>query len=276
MKKNLSVFLIALICLSAAQPVFAADQHRGIDVSQWQGSIDYDQVKKSGIKIVYIKAGEGSSSVDPYFERNYRQAKRYGLDIGFYHFVTARSVAQARQQAHFFATLISEKKMECRPAMDFEQVSGLTKKGANAIVRVYMAELEKLTGYRPAFYSNAYDVRVLWEKRLSKYPLWIAEYGSSQAPATGNWRTWEGFQYSDKGRIPGIPGLVDLDRFKDGIYLNHKEKTKERPVLYRVKSGDTLSHIALRYHTTVARLADLNHIKNPDLIHPGEKLIIRK
>lgn len=139
-----------------------------------------------------------------------------------------------------------------------------------------MAELERLTGYRPVFYSNAYDARALWEKRLSRYPLWVAEYGSSRAPSTGSWRTWEGFQYSDKGRIPGVRGLVDLDRFKDGIYLKHEEKSAKRPIVYRVKAGDTLSHIALRCHTTSARLAKLNRIKNPDRIYPGERLIIKR
>lgn len=127
MKKILSIFLVFLLCLCSSQPVFAAE-HRGIDVSQWQGAINYAQVKRAGIKIVYIKAGEGAGSVDPYFERNYHQARTHGLDVGFYHYVTARTVAQARKQAHFFAALINEKEMKCRPAMDFEQVLGLTKR----------------------------------------------------------------------------------------------------------------------------------------------------
>ena len=141
MKRFIWFGLCLILCFSLAQPAFAASEARGIDVSNWQGTIDYAKVKNAGIRIIYIKAGQGAGSIDPYFERNYRQAKRYDLDIGFYHFVTARTVSQARQQAHFFASLINEKEIECRPAMDFEQVSGLTKREANAIARAYMRDL---------------------------------------------------------------------------------------------------------------------------------------
>ncbi len=275
MKRCLSIFLVLLLCLSLTQTVFAAE-HRGIDVSQWQNGINYRQVKNAGVKIVYIKAGEGSRFVDPYFERNYRQARRHGLDIGFYHYVTARTVEEGRQQAHFFATLINEKRMECRPAMDFEQVAGLTKREANAIARAYMRELHRLTGYKPIVYSNAYDTQTLWEDSLARYPLWVADYGREAPYTIGHWKDWQGFQYSDKGRIRGIRGLVDLDRFKDGIYLKDHEKKRKRPIVYRVKWGDTLYRIARRHHTTVRRLMELNHITEPYLIFPGEKLIIKR
>ncbi len=224
MKKILSMVLVLVLCLTLSQPAFAAVEHRGIDVSEWQGDINYRQVKDAGIRIVYIKAGEGSRSVDPYFERNYRNARKARLDIGFYHYVTARTVDQGRRQARFFASLIREKRMNCRPAMDFEQVSGLTRAEANAIAKAYMRELHRLTKCRPIVYSNAYDAKVLWDRELARYPLWIADYGPRRPSTTGNWKHWQGFQYSDKGRIRGIHGHVDLDRFKDGIYLKEREK----------------------------------------------------
>ncbi len=226
MKKILSMILVLACCLSLAQPAFAAAEHRGIDVSQWQGSINYRQVKAAGIRIVYIKAGEGSSSVDSYFERNYRGARRAGLDVGFYHYVTARTVKEGRRQARFFASLIHTKKMECRPAMDFEQVSGLSRDEANAIARAYLQELRRLTKCRPIVYSNVYDARVLWDQSLVRYPLWIAEYGVRKPQTTGKWRRWQGFQYDDKGAVQGIHGHVDLNRFKDGIYLKDREKCR--------------------------------------------------
>ena len=88
MKRFIWFGLCLILCFSLAQPAFAASEARGIDVSNWQGTIDYAKVKNAGIRIIYIKAGQGAGSIDPYFERNYRQAKRYDLDIGFYHFVT--------------------------------------------------------------------------------------------------------------------------------------------------------------------------------------------
>lgn len=70
---------------------------RGIDVSNWQGYIDYSEVKNSGVEIVYIKASQGDSIVDPYFQTNYNNAKANGLKIGLYHFLTATNVEEARR-----------------------------------------------------------------------------------------------------------------------------------------------------------------------------------
>lgn len=276
MKKCLNVILALLLFLSAAQPAFAAAERRGIDVSQWQGAIHYRQVKDSGIRIVYIKAGEGADSVDPYFERNYRGAKRSRLHVGFYHYVTARTVSQGRRQAHFFASLINEKEMACRPVMDFEQVAGLTKTQANRIALAYLRELQRLTGYKPAVYSDVYDAKTLWNKAVSRYPLWIADYGQERPSSLGNWDTWEGFQYSDKGRIPGISGMVDLDRFQEGIYLSLAERYQHRPRIHHVKKGENLQKIAQHYCTTVLRIVELNRIDYPFSVQPGDTLIIKK
>lgn len=276
MKKCLNIVLVLCFFFCTAQPVLAAAEYRGIDVSEWQGRIDYRQVRDSGIRIVYIKACEGSDSVDPYFEKNYRNARRNRLHTGLYHYVTARTVSEGRKQAHFFASLINEKEVSCRPVMDFEQVAGLTKSQANRIALAYLRELQRLTGYRPAFYSDVYDTRTLWGKSLTKYPLWIADYGEALPSSTGNWHTWEGFQYSDKGRIPGISGMVDLDRFREGIYLNPAERYRQRPRVHHVKKGENLQQIAKRYHTTVLRIVELNRIDYPFSIHKGDKLIIKK
>lgn len=66
--------------------------YQGIDVSRWQGNINFSLVKNSGINIVYIKSSEGLSYIDPYFEKNYSESKANGFKVGFYHYVTAKSV----------------------------------------------------------------------------------------------------------------------------------------------------------------------------------------
>lgn len=76
--------------------------YQGIDVSDWQGYINYSQVRASGIEIVYIKASQGSNIKDPYFDINYENAKANGLKVGFYHFLTATTVEEAEQEARFF------------------------------------------------------------------------------------------------------------------------------------------------------------------------------
>ena len=92
----------------------------GIDVSHWEGRIDFFEVRRAGIRIVYIKASEGDRGVDPDFERNYREAQTAGLKIGFYHYLTARTVEEGREQARHFARVIREKHYEACPVMDFE------------------------------------------------------------------------------------------------------------------------------------------------------------
>ena len=101
------------------------------------------------------------------------------------------------------------------------------------------------------------------------------------------WSTWVGWQYTSTGRVSGISGNVDRDRFTDGILLSSTEPiptpdTPEQPeetntVTYTVKPGDTLSEIALKYNTTVNNIVSLNpSIKNPNLIYPGEIFTIRQ
>ncbi|WP_294466425.1 GH25 family lysozyme [uncultured Anaerofustis sp.] len=276
--KILAVCFSFIMCISAASVVSAASEHKGIDVSVWQGDINFREVKDDGIDYVYIRAGEGTTLVDSKFDRNYRDARREGMKLGFYHYVTARDTKEAKDQAHFFYSLIRDKRQDLRPAMDFEQLTGLSKKEANDIARVYMDTLEKLMKIKPAFYSNAYDCESVWEEDLTKYPLWVADYGVERPYSIGHWKDWSGFQYSSRGSVRGIHGHTDMDRFKDELLITDKEKedakcTKEGYLSYTVKEGETLRDIAKKFDTTTRELIKLNHL---ELIHPGEKLIIRK
>lgn len=95
-KKIISCLLIAYVfLLYLCVPVFGfgpfGNTYRGIDVSEWQGNIDYESVKGSGIEVVYIRASEGFNYTDPYYLRNYNGAKQNGLKVGFYHYLTARN-----------------------------------------------------------------------------------------------------------------------------------------------------------------------------------------
>ena len=107
----LSILLVAIIVAISTQ-AFAFSQsseklYNGIDVSEWQGNIDFGEVARAGIEVVYIRASEGRGYVDPYFRENYEKAKANGLRVGFYHFLTATNATEAEQQARFFASVIS-------------------------------------------------------------------------------------------------------------------------------------------------------------------------
>lgn len=257
--------------------------YSGIDVSEWQGDIDFKKVKQDGIEIVYIRAGQGFSYEDEKFERNYQEAKRNDLKVGVYHYVTARNEEEARKQARFFVSLISGKKIDCKLAMDFEYFPDLSKKQINKISLAFLKEVENISGKKAIVYSDAYNASNTFEGEVTNYPLWIAQYGVEKPQNNGNWKNWEGFQYTDKGKVKGISGRTDKDKYTENILLDDKTEipTVEKPehnteniIIYRIKRGDTLSGLAIKYHTTVRDLVYVNQIKNPNLIYTGERIII--
>lgn len=168
--------------------------YEGIDVSNWQGHINYAEVKASGIEIVYIKSSQGSNIVDPYFRTNYDNAKANGLNIGFYHYVVARSEADAIKEAEYFSSVISGTSPNCKLAMDFENFGNLSKDEINAISRTFLAKVKEITGKDMIIYSDAYNAKHTFDKELaSNYPLWIAEYGVSSPTEDINWASWTRF-----------------------------------------------------------------------------------
>lgn len=165
--------------------------YEGIDVSNWQGYIDYNEVKEDGIQIVYIKSSQGRNITDPYFRINYENAKANNLNIGFYHFLTALSTDEAISEAEYFASVISGTEPNCKLAMDFEQFGGLGKQEINNISRTFLIKVKELTGKDVIIYSDAYNARNTFSEELAKdYPLWIAEYGVSSPNTDINWDSW--------------------------------------------------------------------------------------
>ncbi len=260
--------------------------YQGIDVSVYQGNINYERVKAHGIEVVYIRAGEGYDYIDPYFEQNYENALSAGLKIGYYHYITASNTTEAETQAEFFYSLIKDKTIDCYPAMDFEAFPELSNAEINEIALTYLETLSRLLGYSAAIYTDVNNIETLWDSSLSQYPLWVAEYGTGMPRSIGDWAEWSGFQYSGMGNVSGIDGYVDLDYFKDSIFIDPSERPEPEPApepapnpnpinqTYTVVAGDTLSSIAARFRTTAAELAALNNILNPNLIYPGEVLTI--
>lgn len=279
MRKFVYFHLILLIILFLPVSCFATN-YSGIDVSNWQGYIDYSQVKIAGIEVVYIKASQGDSIVDPYFQTNYTNAKANNLKVGLYHFLTATSVQEAEEQASYFASVISGTSPDCKLAMDFEVFGNLNNSEINAISFAFLQKVQELTGKEVIVYSDASNAQNTFSPELANtYPLWVAQYGVN-VPDTGNWTSYEGFQYSDTGTVPGISGYTDLDIFTESIFLNSPntintpENTTNQIVTYIVQPGNTLSQIAFQYNTTVSEIAGLNGISNPNLIFVGQVLKI--
>ncbi len=261
--------------------------YQGIDVSNWQGYINYAEVRNAGIQVVYIKASQGTNIKDAYFDINYENAKANGLRVGFYHYLTATTVEEAQEEATFFVSVISGKTPDCKLVLDYETFGSVGREEINAIARNFMERVEQLTNKEVILYSDLSNAQNIFDRSLAEdYDLWIAYYEdrNNLINIETSWNTYIGVQYIDRGRVNGINGSVDRDLYTEEIFLN---ETSEIPnnaentspmntesVEYIVQSGDTLSAIARRYGTTVQEIVDINNIQNPDLIYPGEKLRI--
>ncbi len=261
--------------------------YEGIDVSNWQGYIDYAQVRNSGIEVVYIKASQGINIKDAYFDINYENAKANGLKVGFYHFLTAVNTQQAEQEADFFVSVIAGKTPDCKLVLDYETFGGASVEEINLIARTFMEKVQELTNKEVIMYSDLSNARDTFNRSLAEdYQLWIAYYGNynNLANVETSWQEFIGVQYTDRGRVNGINGSVDRDLYTEEIFLNetseipdnnsNSQPANTESIEYTVQSGDTLSEIASRYGTTVQEIVDINNIQNPDLIYPGEKLRI--
>ena len=292
-KKIISIFLIFTVMIfmnihiSYCIAPSSETEYDGIDVSNWQGYIDYKKVKESGIDIVYIKASEGTTFKDPYFEYNYENAKANGLKVGFYHFLTATNIEQAKKQAQFFSSVISGKIPDCKLAMDFEQFdASISNQEINQISETFLQTLKELTKKEVIIYSNLYDSQRVFSYELAQsYPLWLAYYGdyNNLEGVNSNWSVWDGVQYTSRGIVSGIEGYVDKNKFTQNIFLDENsecpnvenpEPNSDENVYYTVKRGDNLWNIAKRYGTTVQNIVEINVISNPNLIYPGQVLKI--
>lgn len=281
------IFTIASINYIYALSPQSELRYEGIDVSDWQGYIDYNQVKNSGINIVYIKASQGNSIKDPYFDLNYENAKANNLKVGFYHFLTATNVEEAEQEAVFFASVISGKQADCKLALDYEQFNGVGREQINQIAMAFIQKVKELTKKQVIIYSDLYNSESTFNSQLaSQGELWIAYYGDYRnlQNVNASWNTFIGVQYTDRGVVPGIRGNVDRDLFSQEVFLddsseipnteNPNDSFNTETVFYTVKRGDTLGRIAEQYGTTVQQIAQLNGIQNVNLIYPGQVLRI--
>ena len=280
----IAALVFAALIPARAIPPSGGRQYRGIDISEFQGEIDFEEVRRSGIEAVYIRAGAGEYT-DEYFAENYERARAAGLKIGFYHYVTARSVEEGRRQARFFASLAAGREPDMRLAMDFEYFGSLSVSQINAISEAYLDELTALTKREAVIYSDLSNARNIFSRALAeKYPLWAAQYGADEPSANGKWREWVGFQYTDEGRVGGIYGNVDRNIFTEGIFLSDSGRidgekrtsvrARTRTLTVYVRAGDTLWAIAREYGTTVEAIARENRIVDPNRIFAGERLRI--
>ena len=185
---------------------------KGIDVSEWHGTIDWRKVAKYGVQFAVIHAGYGRelSQKDKYFERNYAGARAAGIKVGAFWYSYADSVARAEQEARTCLKVLDGKHLDLPVFFDQEYEPGILKLSTKTRTDIVLKFLEtiKAAGRPCGLYSSTdFITTKLQANRLTAYPLWIAEYGS-KLHYTGKVWAW---QYTDKGRVAGIKGRVDMD-----------------------------------------------------------------
>jgi len=195
----------------------------GIDVSKYQGSIDWSAVAQDqNIKFVYIKATEGATVVDKRYAENVRKAKAAGLKIGSYHYFIARK--SARDQFYNFRRQVNKSHQDLIPVVDVESAgnSSVSRARLQQTLNDFMQLMKQEYGKYPILYSQYGFYNRQLAPEFNRYYIFIARYGTSKPTLKGggNYNIW---QYTEKGRIKGIKGTVDLDRLENGTSMKDLE-----------------------------------------------------
>jgi lysozyme len=186
----------------------------GIDVSYYQGKINWQKVKDmedDGVKVkfAFIKATEGLLQVDPYFQRNWREAPKVGIICGAYHFF--RPKRDGKTQAKFFLQVVNIEKGDLPPVVDIESLDGVSPVKMRAELADFLNYVEVKTKVKPIIYSGLKFYEDYLEEHFEEYPLWIAHYYQPKLRMDkSRWRFW---QHSDKAKINGIGHVVDFNAF---------------------------------------------------------------
>ncbi len=180
---------------------------KGIDVSHYQGSIDWSKVKAAGVEFAFIKATQGTaySKVD-YFRNNAPVALGSGLEVGAYHYGTFSTVPEAITEARYFLSVVKDFKLTYPLVLDLEEnKQGVNKQQLTDAAIAFLEVLEN-SGYFAMLYTGKNFLETqLDESRLKSYALWIARYNKELGRNADIW------QFTSSGKVPGISGNVDMN-----------------------------------------------------------------
>lgn len=189
---------------------------RGIDVSKWQGEINWEAVKRFGIDFAIIKVGGSDAGLytDPYYEQNYVSAKKAGLGVGAYYFVGPKCLTpeDGAADAHRFYKLLKDRQFDYPVYLDFEAPpAGKRQQCTNAAIE--FCKVMEEYGYYVGIYAS--DISGFKERldmrRLAPFDIWVASYGSSPSYVKAYRSVYGMWQFSSTGFVDGIRGNVDLD-----------------------------------------------------------------
>ena len=193
----------------------------GIDISHYQGEIDWEKLKNNGmiekcpVRFVMIKATEGSSKIDENFIDNFYNAREYGFIRGAYHFYSVYSPAEA--QARYFIKNVKLEAGDLPPVLDVEhKPKNQTDEEFKKSILTWLDIVEEECGVKPIIYTYyKFKMKYLSDKVFDDYPYWIAHYYVDKVEYNGQWKFW---QHTDCGKLPGISGYVDFNIYNGSFY----------------------------------------------------------
>lgn len=207
----LAALYYAFRTYSPARHVFGYSVY-GIDVSRWQGEIDWRAVQHDEIKFAFIKASQGVNKVDTFFKSNWKQAGELKVYKGAYHYYEPNR--PAKEQAANFIRQVELEIGDMPPVLDLEEPITIPLGEFQHNVQIWLDEVEKHYQVRPIIYASPSYYRSYLMEAFYNYPVWIAQYRkypNPQLPKEGEqWLFW---QFTNEGKVNGINGDVDLDVF---------------------------------------------------------------
>lgn len=220
------VVIAAVVLLSGSGVMADPTQTPGIDVSNFQGDIDWEKVSRNGERFAFVLASDGVSFSSPTFSTQYSGAKDAGLFRGAYHFARPNE-SNPMMQANRFLDIVGHNNdghslppvvdMESNP--DGNQCYELSSVQMVSWIQGFLRTIKERTGQNGILYTS----RSFWQSctgdsvAFTSYPLWVAEYGVSHPELFGGWARYSFWQYTNTGSVPGVNGNVDRNWWNGGI-----------------------------------------------------------
>ena len=195
---------------------------QGIDVSHYQGIIDWDAIAdETNIKYVYIKASEGASHRDSLYMRNTIEAHKRGIAVGSYHYFHPNVAVE--EQYKNFMSVVNQGVQDLIPVIDIEERAWKPSKQICDSLDKFSEMVEAHWGVKPIIYTHQRFYNTLLQRSFDDHILWIARYGAYRfkpSPSLEDDRECTIWQYSNRGVVEGINGYVDLNTLDEGVKIN--------------------------------------------------------